>query len=295
MTEGSKARGASSIPGRLFGGALALFLCLFGGLMLRQASQDLVGSMGAPRSVRPFRAFVMDDAGILPDSVEFALDATLHALERTTGVQFAVLTMPTCAPDDPIAYKTRVFHAWRLGDATRDDGLLLLVSMEQRRMAIETGYGLEGDLPDGWLGRVIRERGIPQFRSGQPAQGVIEVVNAVQRRLLERRGGGAHVEDVAPLAPVQSPPVEPLWQRILIGTLIALLGLVMLAASCFFLAWGLFSQPDAAVRVGRGFLLSKRAGGGGDSLDGSGGLSDDGGGTDGGGGDSGGGGASGGW
>ena len=139
-------------------------------------------------TVRPLSKFVMDDAKVLPDSVESTLDSLLHRLEQRTGIQFAVLIMPTCAPEDPLDYKTRVFNTWHLGDEDRDDGLLLLIAMEERKIAFETGYGLEGELPDAWLGRAIREQGRPYFQEGVPAVGVLNLTVHVAQHLMARRG-----------------------------------------------------------------------------------------------------------
>ena len=78
-------------------------------------------------------------------------------------MQFAVLVVPTTAPLDPIAYKTEAYRRWFRGHR---NSLLLLVALEERRIAFETGYELEGVLPDGLEARVIRREMTPRFRAG---------------------------------------------------------------------------------------------------------------------------------
>lgn len=90
-------------------------------------------------------------------------------MKRKTGVQFAVLVLPTTAPLDPIAYKTEAYRRWFAGNRR---SLLLLVAMEERRIAFETGYDLEGVLPDGLQARIIRREMTPRFQAGDPAGGI---------------------------------------------------------------------------------------------------------------------------
>src|SRR5262249_7736132 len=102
--------------------------------------------------------------------------------------QFAVLTVKSCAPEEPSAYKTRVFQAWGIGDKDRKDGLLLLVSLDQHALEFETGYGLEGTLPDGWQARMLRDLAVPRFRSGEPAEGVTAAVLSASQRIAAEKG-----------------------------------------------------------------------------------------------------------
>jgi len=76
-----------------------------------------------------------------------------------------------------------VFKAWGIGNAERDDGLLLLVAMEQREVRFETGYGLEGTLPDGWQSRMVRDLVLSRFREGQPDEGITAAVLACAQRI----------------------------------------------------------------------------------------------------------------
>src|SRR5262245_44441146 len=91
-------------------------------------------------------------------------------------------------PEEPSAFKTRVFNDWHIGDKDRDDGLLLLVAMKERDIRFETGYGLEGTLPDGWEARMLRDLAVPRFRDGDPEAGITAAVLAASQRIAAEKG-----------------------------------------------------------------------------------------------------------
>jgi uncharacterized protein len=88
----------------------------------------------------------------------------------------------------PSDYKVRVFERWGLGRKDQDDGLLMLVALEEREVRFETGYGLEGTLPDGFQSRVFREQMAPRFLDGDWAGGVTAGVLACAARIAAEKG-----------------------------------------------------------------------------------------------------------
>lgn len=134
-------------------------------------------------AIPDYAGYVTDRAGVLDASRVAQLEGFLDQVHTKTGVQFAVLVVPDCAPDDPSLYKTRVFEKWAIGDRERDDGLLLLVAMQERSVIFETGYGLEGTLPDGWQARMLRDLAIPRFRDGAAGEGITAAVLAASQRI----------------------------------------------------------------------------------------------------------------
>jgi uncharacterized protein len=142
------------------------------------------GEPGIPAPV----GFVNDRAGLIDEPRRAQLEAFLDQLRRKTGAEFAVLTVPTTAPLDPAEYKVRVFERWGLGRKGRDDGLLLLVAVAERRIWFETGYGLEGTLPDGLQARIIREEMTPRFRAGDWSGGITAAVLRSAERIARERG-----------------------------------------------------------------------------------------------------------
>lgn len=94
------------------------------------------------------------------------LEAKLTAFEQQKGSQIAVLIVPSTQPEDIAQYSIRVVENWKIGREKVDDGLLLLIAKDDRKLRIEVGYGLEGAIPDLTAKRVINEIISPQFKRG---------------------------------------------------------------------------------------------------------------------------------
>jgi uncharacterized protein len=135
-----------------------------------------------------YHGYVNDEAGVIPEPRRAQLEAFLDQVARKTGTQFAVLTVMSTAPDEPDAYKVRVFEAWGIGSKEKDDGLLLLLAMQERRMVFETGYGIEGTLPDGWLSSMLVDLAVPHLRAGETADAVTVAVLAAAQRVAAEKG-----------------------------------------------------------------------------------------------------------
>jgi uncharacterized protein len=109
---------------------------------------------------------VTDLTGMLsPDQVA-TLDAKLRELENSDSTQVAVLIIPSLEGEVLEDYSMRVVEAWKLGQKSRDNGALLLISMKDRAIRIEVGYGLEGTLTDLRSSQIIRNDMFPHFRAG---------------------------------------------------------------------------------------------------------------------------------
>ena len=119
-----------------------------------------------PQAVPALTARVTDLTGTLDAQQKQTLEAELEALEKSKGAQLAVLLVPTTEPEDIAAYGIRVADAWKLGRAATDDGVILIVAKNDRRVRIEVGQGLEGAIPDAAAARIIREYIAPRFRAG---------------------------------------------------------------------------------------------------------------------------------
>ena len=130
---------------------------------------------------------VVDEAGILQPATRDRLGAVLAAHDAASGNEVVVLTVPTLAGESIEGYATRVFETWKLGKKGRDNGVLLLVAPQDRRLRIEVGYGLEGTLPDVAASRIIRDVITPAFKAGDYDRGVGDGVGAIVAAL-EGRG-----------------------------------------------------------------------------------------------------------
>jgi uncharacterized protein len=156
---------------------------------------------GAEVAVPPLAARVTDLTGTLSGGAVARIEAKLAALEARKGSQLAVLIVPTTQPEDIEQYGIRVAEAWKLGRKGVDDGAILIVAKNDRRVRIEVGYGLEGPLPDAIANRIIDETVTPHFKLGDYDGGVeagidqmISVVNGEPLpqpdRKWEHHGGG---------------------------------------------------------------------------------------------------------
>jgi len=145
---------------------------------------------------------VNDQANLLDEGFEGQLEERLRLLEEETGAQVAVLTIPSLEGDPLEDFSIRVVETWKLGSADADDGVLILVARDERRMRIEVGYGLEGVLTDAQSGRIIDHLMAPRFREGDFNGGVGAAVEAVSSAIR-----GEPVE--LPEKPAQSSGANP--------------------------------------------------------------------------------------
>lgn len=124
---------------------------------------------------------VTDLTQTLSPEQQSALETKLAAFEQQKGSQIAVLIVPTTAPEAIEQYSIRVVDAWKLGREKQDDGVLLLVAKDDRKMRIEVGYGLEGAIPDVYAKRIISEIMVPAFRQGDFFGGINNAVEQIMR------------------------------------------------------------------------------------------------------------------
>ncbi len=128
---------------------------------------------------------VNDFADVLDAGQRAVLETQLAELERATSAEVAVVTMRTLGDRTVEDYATDLFNTWGIGKKGRDNGVLILVVVQDRYMRIEVGYGLEGILPDGLSGAVIRETFLPRFRADDYRTGLLEgtarVIDIVRR------------------------------------------------------------------------------------------------------------------
>jgi uncharacterized protein len=132
-------------------------------------------------AVPPLSGRVVDQTGTLSSGDIASLTQTLKDLEQRKGSQVAVLIVPTTAPESIEQYSIRVAEAWKIGRKKIDDGALLVVAKDDRRLRIEVGYGLEGALTDVTAKRIIDEIITPRFRNGDFSGGISAGVNRIIR------------------------------------------------------------------------------------------------------------------
>ncbi|MCD4813698.1 TPM domain-containing protein [bacterium] len=116
--------------------------------------------------------WVNDFGNVLSSQWEAQLTEISTGLEKATSAELVYLIMPTIAPFDDFTYGMAVFKAWQIGKKDKDNGLLILLALKERRIRIVNGYGLEGILPDGKLGRYRDQYLVPQLKASQLGKGL---------------------------------------------------------------------------------------------------------------------------
>jgi len=148
---------------------------------------------------------VMDLAGIFSSTAAAAMAAESERLEQENGAQLAVLTIPSLEGQPLEDYSIRVVEAWQLGREDRDNGVLILIARDDRKIRIEVGYGLEGVLPDALCGRIIDNAMKPAFRQGDFSGGTQRVVEMISGLIR----GDPEASAALPETPANAPEAAP--------------------------------------------------------------------------------------
>jgi uncharacterized protein len=228
----------------------------------------------------------VDQAGVLTAASKSDIEAKTRALEEKSGIQLVVATVASLQGNDIETYANELFRFWKLGEAKKNNGVLLLVAPKERKVRIEVGYGLEGTLTDALSSVVIASAIIPRFKTGDFSGGIERGVDGIISVLSG---------DTADWQPKPSVRFDEHQSDLIVGTVFILICVIIFVLGVLFNA-----RSGRYVRRGGQLLWvparspsdsSSRWGRGGDSSSGS--SSDSG--FSGGGGSSGGGGASGSW
>ncbi len=181
--------------------------------------------------------FVSDTANIIDEVEEKRLDDILTSHFEETGNQIAIVTTPDTSDEgSPKSFAVKLFKLWELGDAQKDNGLLILLSISDRRIEFETGYGLEGVLPDVTQKRIQREYMVPQFKKGDYQTGLLEGTYATLNKISQGQAAELAVTTPKPLpisaaTNTSAESSEPMDMGIVFMMMLAALG--MLGAFAF--------------------------------------------------------------
>ena len=285
--------------------------------LLLACSMLSTASTGLALEAPPLEGRVNDYAGILSKATTQQLESVLATFESEQSTQLVVLTVPSLEGDALETFSMRVADQWKVGHAGLDNGAILLVARDERKIRIEVGYGLEGSLTDLIAGRIIRDVIVPEFKQGDFDGGISAGVSA----MMDAVRGEFNADDLRHNSSGQ-PDTEGFFFMLMVfvffigkafgrhkflaatigGATSSFLGFLMLGPKWLFILLlfpvgfigGLIASSFASVRTGGrgagtgGGYLGPSGGGFGGGFGGGGGFS-------GGGGGFGGGGASGGW
>jgi uncharacterized protein len=217
---------------------------------------------------------IVDQANIIPAGTRSAIEPKLADLESKSGIQLVVATVTSLEGQEIEPYANELFRTWKLGEKTKNNGVLLLVAPNERRVRIEVGYGLEGTLTDALSKVIITNAIAPRFKTGDFGDGVSRGVDDIITVLTT----DASEWQQRPSLRLDSQPTSDLAAWLLVAGLIAFVTLLIVAPG---LRW-------FVLNVALNILVNSGGARGGGGFSSGGGFS-------GGGGSSGGGGASGSW
>ncbi len=159
--------------------AASSLIPLFGLLML-------LVSVTAPVAAQSFPSLsgrIVDQAGLLDAETAATLDAMLTALEEKTSNQIVLVTVNSLDGYDIADYANRLGRAWGIGSKEKDNGVILLIAPNERKVRIEVGYGLEGALTDGLSGQIIRRQILPAFKEKDYPRGIQSGIQAIEQAI----------------------------------------------------------------------------------------------------------------
>jgi len=183
----------------------------------------LTGTVQAEVAIPILQQRVTDLTATLDPAQVQGLDARLAAFEKGKGSQIAVLILPTTQPETIDQFSIRVAEVWKLGRKGVDDGVLLLIAKDDRKLSIEVGYGLEGALNDATAKRIVAEIISPAFKQGDFYGGIDAGVNAIIK-VIE----GEPLPLPAQQSAAQSAGTDSLGNLLGVGFVIVLMGNLIL-------------------------------------------------------------------
>lgn len=136
---------------------------------------------------------VVDNAGLINYSVQRELEALLRTAHQRGKIQLQILTVTSLEGESIEQASIQVTDQWKLGTAEADNGVLLMVAKDDRRVRIEVGQGLEGTIPDAYASRIIHDTILPLFRAGRFSEGIyagaLQILRLADPELMDQLGG----------------------------------------------------------------------------------------------------------
>jgi uncharacterized protein len=136
-------------------------------------------ALGAEAGFPPPRGAVNDFAGIIDAASMQTMENLSREVLEKTGTSIVVAVLAGIGDNDPDDYANRLYQAWGIGAKGKDRGVLVFLALKERKVRIETGYGVEGILPDGLIGEILDKYVLPDLKAGRYGQGLTRGVVAV--------------------------------------------------------------------------------------------------------------------
>lgn len=152
---------------------IALSVILFFSVVVFYADASTPEPPAVPRD------YVVDLANIIRSDTSAQLNASLHNFEQKTTAQMLVLTVQSLDGQSIEEFAFNTKEKWKLGQKGKDNGILLVVALKERKYRFEVGYGLESVLPDSLIGEISRENLVPYFRKGEYSTGIYNAMQTI--------------------------------------------------------------------------------------------------------------------
>ncbi len=166
-----------------------LFLIFTAAFVLLLLGRGSVNAQAAQSPLPQPTGYMNDYAGVVDSATKERLETTLGNLDQQQHIQFSVVTVDTTGGQDIFDYSLAVARGWGIGAKdVQKPSLLLLVAIKDRKYFTQVSRHLEGDLPDGLVGQIQRERLVPAFRAGEYGQGLTNTVNAYITTIATKNG-----------------------------------------------------------------------------------------------------------
>ena len=178
---------------------------------------------------------VTDDVGVITLDEAYSIEDLCVTVYEETGAEMAVLIVNTTQPDDINTFATRTFQQNGLGQEGKDDGLLIVVSIDQKLWRIEVGYGLEGILPDSLVGQVAMDYLVPSLQQDDYYTGLFDTVDVLGGEIIANyEGGKPHKSQSDSKYPISWLPLT-FWQLVIIFIVLIALTVATKGRIFFFL------------------------------------------------------------
>ena len=173
-----------SLRGRVKGAGLliAALLFVFTATAAAETKQYTIDDVPNVR-LSDARQYVTDPTAILSTAARDSINAMLGRLEKSTGIETAVVMLPSIGEEDIFDFGHELFRKWGIGKKKSDNGLLILFVMDQKKVRFTTGYGIEGTMTDAMSKRIQTTLMIPRFKKGNWDGGMVSGVRAVTKTL----------------------------------------------------------------------------------------------------------------
>jgi uncharacterized protein len=150
--------------------------------------QFIAPQSGIAQSFPKPRGAINDFAEVISPQHENSMNLLAREVLQKTGTAIVVVTLKTIDDNDPADYANKLYEAWGIGKKGEDKGVLIFLAVKERRVRIETGYGVEGILPDGLAGEILDTYAVPHFKNGDYDKGLLSTVAAVSSVIAKDAG-----------------------------------------------------------------------------------------------------------